>query len=91
MVRRTNNPSQLVTSQPLPSTKPAAMPKLFRPVLMLLGLFLGYFIFTAMSYLIRMSFGIAAGFVLEPAGGLRRPAKASALPIGVIIPSDVFA
>ena len=37
---------------------------LFRPVLMLLGLFLGYFIFTAMSYLIRMSFGIAAGFVL---------------------------
>jgi conjugal transfer/type IV secretion protein DotA/TraY len=37
---------------------------LFRPTLMLLGLFLGYFIFTAMSYLIRMSFGIAAGFVL---------------------------
>jgi len=37
---------------------------LFRPVLMLLGLFLGYFIFTAMSWLIRMSFGIAAGFVL---------------------------
>jgi hypothetical protein len=31
---------------------------------MLLGLFLGYFIFTAMSWLIRMSFGIAAGFVL---------------------------
>jgi conjugal transfer/type IV secretion protein DotA/TraY len=38
---------------------------LFRAVLMLLGLFLGYFIFTAMSYLIRMSFGIAAGFVLS--------------------------
>lgn len=38
---------------------------LFRPVLMLLGLFLGYFIFTAMSWLIRMSFGIAAGFVLH--------------------------
>ena len=38
---------------------------LFRPVLMILGLFLGYFIFTATSWLIRMSFGIAAGFVLE--------------------------
>ena len=37
---------------------------LFRPVLMLLGLFLGYFVFAAMSWLIRMSFGIAAGFVL---------------------------
>ena len=38
---------------------------IFRPVLMILGLFLGYFIFTATSWLIRMSFGIAAGFVLE--------------------------
>jgi len=38
---------------------------LFRPVLMLLGLFLGYFIFASMSWLIRMSFGIAAGFVLQ--------------------------
>ncbi|VTZ48804.1 Conjugal transfer/type IV secretion protein DotA/TraY [Methylocella tundrae] len=37
---------------------------LFRPTLMLLGLFLGYFVFTSMSWLIRMSFGIAAGFVL---------------------------
>jgi hypothetical protein len=37
---------------------------LFRPVLMLIGLFLGYLVFTAMSWLIRMSFGIAAGFVL---------------------------
>jgi conjugal transfer/type IV secretion protein DotA/TraY len=37
---------------------------LFRPVLMLVGLFLGYFIFTCISWLIRMSFGIAAGFVL---------------------------
>lgn len=37
---------------------------LFRPVLMLLGLFLGYFVFASMSWLIRMSFGIAAGFVL---------------------------
>ncbi len=37
---------------------------LFRPVLMLIGLFIGYFIFTAVSWLIRMSFGIAAGFVL---------------------------
>jgi len=41
---------------------------LFRPVLMLLGLFLGYFIFTAMSWLIRASFGVAAGFVLANGG-----------------------
>jgi len=41
---------------------------LFRPVLMLLGLFLGYFIFTAMSWLIRESFGVAAGFVLANGG-----------------------
>jgi conjugal transfer/type IV secretion protein DotA/TraY len=38
---------------------------LFRPTLMLLGLFLGYFVFDAMSWLIRESFGIAAGFVLQ--------------------------
>jgi hypothetical protein len=31
---------------------------------MLIGLFLGYFIFTCMSWLIRMSFGIAAAFAL---------------------------
>ncbi len=37
---------------------------LFRPVLMLFGLFLGYFVFAAMSWLIQQSFGIAAGFVL---------------------------
>lgn len=37
---------------------------LFRPTLMLIGLFLGYFIFAASSWLIRQSFGIAAGFVL---------------------------
>lgn len=38
---------------------------LFRPTLMILGLFLGYFVFAASSWLIRMSFGIAAGFVLQ--------------------------
>jgi hypothetical protein len=38
---------------------------LFRPTLMLFGLFLGYFIFSAISFLIRQTFGIAAGFVLE--------------------------
>ena len=38
---------------------------LFRPVLMLFGLFLGYFVFTSMSWLIRETFGVAAGFVLE--------------------------
>ncbi|UZO94531.1 DotA protein (plasmid) [Roseomonas mucosa] len=37
---------------------------LFRPVLMLLGLFLGYFIFASMSWLLRQGFGVAAGFVL---------------------------
>ena len=36
----------------------------FRPVLMIIGLFLGYFVFDCMSWLIRESFGIAAGFVL---------------------------
>ena len=38
---------------------------LFRPVLMLFGLFLGYFIFASISFLLRQTFGIAAGFVLE--------------------------
>lgn len=36
----------------------------FRPVLMVIGLFLGYFVFACMSWLIRMTFGVAAGFVL---------------------------
>jgi hypothetical protein len=38
---------------------------LFRPTLMLFGLFLGYFIFSSISFLIRQTFGLAAGFVLE--------------------------
>jgi conjugal transfer/type IV secretion protein DotA/TraY len=38
---------------------------LFRPTLMLFGLFLGYFIFSSISFLIRQTFGVAAGFVLE--------------------------
>ena len=37
----------------------------FRPILMVIGLFLGYFVFDCMSWLIRESFGIAAGFVLS--------------------------
>ncbi len=37
---------------------------LFRPTLMVVGLFLGGFVFTAASWLIRQTFGIAAGFVL---------------------------
>ncbi len=37
---------------------------LFRPTLMVIGLFMGGFIFTAASWLIRQTFGIAAGFVL---------------------------
>jgi conjugal transfer/type IV secretion protein DotA/TraY len=36
----------------------------FRPTLMVIGLFLGYFVFDCMSWLIRESFGVAAGFVL---------------------------
>ena len=40
---------------------------LFRPVLMLVGLFLSYFVFDCMSWLLHQSFGIATGFVL--AGG----------------------
>jgi len=38
---------------------------IFRPTLMLFGLFLGYFVFDAVSWLIHMCFGIAAGFVLS--------------------------
>ena len=38
---------------------------LFRPTLMLFGLFLGYFIFASTSFLIRETFGVAAGFILE--------------------------
>jgi conjugal transfer/type IV secretion protein DotA/TraY len=37
---------------------------MFRPTLMILGLFLSYFVFDCMSWLIRESFGIAVGFVL---------------------------
>ena len=32
---------------------------------LVIGLFLGYFVFDCMSWLIRESFGIAAGFVLQ--------------------------
>ncbi len=37
----------------------------FRPTLMVIGLFLGYFVFDCMAWLIRGSFAIAAGFVLQ--------------------------
>jgi conjugal transfer/type IV secretion protein DotA/TraY len=37
---------------------------LVRPVLMLIGLFLGYYMFTCLSWLIFQSFGVAAHFVL---------------------------
>ena len=37
----------------------------FRPTMMVIGLFLGYFVFDCMSWLIRESFGVAAGFVLS--------------------------
>ncbi|GLR66568.1 membrane protein [Acidocella aquatica] len=37
---------------------------MFRPTLMIIGLFLSYFVFDCMSWLIRESFGIAVGFVL---------------------------
>ena len=38
---------------------------MFRPTLMVIGLFLGYFVYDCMSWLIRESFGIAAGFALD--------------------------
>ena len=37
----------------------------FRPTLMVIGLFMGYFVFDCMSWLIRQSFGVAVGFVLQ--------------------------
>ena len=37
----------------------------FRPSLMVIGLFLGYFVFDCMSWLIRQTFGVAAGFALQ--------------------------
>jgi conjugal transfer/type IV secretion protein DotA/TraY len=37
----------------------------FRPTLMVIGLFMGYFVFDCMSWLIRESFGIDVGFVLQ--------------------------
>ncbi|GBQ27926.1 hypothetical protein AA0472_2542 [Acetobacter estunensis NRIC 0472] len=37
----------------------------FRPTLMLFGLFLGYYVFDATSWLIHQTFGVAAGFVLS--------------------------
>jgi conjugal transfer/type IV secretion protein DotA/TraY len=38
---------------------------LVRPPLMLIGLFLGYYLFTCLSWLIFQSFGVAAHFVLQ--------------------------
>ena len=38
---------------------------MFRPTIMVIGLFLGYFVYDCMSWLIRESFGIAAGFALD--------------------------
>ena len=38
---------------------------MFRPSLMVIGLFLGYFVFDCMSWLIRQTFGVAAGFALQ--------------------------
>ena len=38
---------------------------LFRPTLMLFGLFFGYFIFATGSWLVRETFGVMAGFLLE--------------------------
>ena len=38
---------------------------MFRPVLMLFGLFFGYFVFSSMSWLALKGFGVTAGFVLQ--------------------------
>jgi conjugal transfer/type IV secretion protein DotA/TraY len=56
---------------------------MFRPVLMLLGLFLSYFVFACMSWLTRQSFGIAAGFVLA-SGNLVTNV------IGVVVLMNIF-
>ena len=41
---------------------------IFRPALMVVGLFLGYFVFASGSWLIRQGFGVAAGFTLSNGG-----------------------
>ena len=38
---------------------------LFRPVLMLFGLFIGYFIYSSISWLTLQGFGVTAGFALQ--------------------------
>jgi len=38
---------------------------MFRPVLMLFGLFFGYFVFSSMTWLALQGFGVTAGFVLQ--------------------------
>ncbi len=41
---------------------------IFRPALMVVGLFLGYFVFASGSWLIHQGFGVAAGFTLSNGG-----------------------
>lgn len=38
---------------------------LFRPVLMLFGLFMGYFVYSSITWLTLQGFGVAAGFALQ--------------------------
>jgi conjugal transfer/type IV secretion protein DotA/TraY len=56
---------------------------IFRPALMVVGLFLGYFIFASGSWLIRQGFGIAAGFTLSNGGLLTNV-------LGVVVMVSIF-
>ncbi|RYF11522.1 MAG: hypothetical protein EOO40_03185, partial [Deltaproteobacteria bacterium] len=56
---------------------------IFRPALMVVGLFLGYFVFASGSWLIRQGFGIAAGFTLSNGGLLTNV-------LGVVVIVSIF-
>ena len=56
---------------------------IFRPALMVVGLFLGYFVFASGAWLIRQGFGIAAGFTLSNGGLLTNV-------LGVVVIVSIF-
>lgn len=56
---------------------------IFRPALMLVGLFLGYFIFASGSWLIRQGFGVASGFTLSNGGMLTNI-------LGIVVMVSIF-
>jgi hypothetical protein len=63
---------------------------LFRPVLMLFGLFLGYFVFAAMAFLINNTFGVLAGEVLA-GGGLITNLLGVAVLLSIYVMAHVIA